>query len=214
MRPLSFPRFALVLPLVAACGGSVVSSGPGGSDVGGSGGGAQGSGGSTGGSVGGSSGGSTGTGSSGGSSGGSTTFTALCTNELNIGEGTPPVCCGATPDGCPFSDAVLCGPEGITCAAGEHVGAGMCGSICPTDGSGEFACGAGLSCNSNVAYCSITEGGVALPDAGSAVHATCEMIPSACPAPLTCACLSEHGMLDGAFCQESNGEVTSTLAAP
>jgi len=110
--------------------------------------------------------------------------------------------CGGPGTGWEFSGLIMCLPE--------DAGA-------PSDAaSSSFPCGA-ASCDAATEYCSVTEGGVALPDGGSDVSQSCQPIPAECAnnaagPPATCACLQTH--LD-AQCAVSNGsDLTVTVAAP
>jgi hypothetical protein len=223
MRPtatLWSSRFALILPIAAACGGAVVGVGPGG-------------------------GGEDAGIDSGNCGGGGAPEPVCCGVDQDgcrtiVGDPT----CGPNGWTCLVGEASgSCGPICSVDAGGPgdasfgdgSFGDGSFGDASFGDASfgdggfgdagfgdssagdgGIFACGPqGLTCNGATQYCYIEEGGVVLPDGGSNVHASCMTIPAACQgSALSCICIQDHTQSEGTFCQNSGGDVTLTFAAP
>lgn len=156
--------------------------------------------------------GNTGTSSGTGSSSGSETGGCSTPN---------PGCCGFVGQcNTNVGDATCVGGAWACTAVGTSLGP-VCTSICMAAdaGSPPLQCGpTSVECDGATQYCSVFEGGVALPDGGSSVHASCQTIPAECAGNLggaaaECACtLSQlHG---GGMCSESGSGFTITVAVP
>jgi hypothetical protein len=128
-----------------------------------------------------------------------------CDNLPNVcNEPVVPPGCELGPMGCD-NGVIVC--PAVVCPDGG-VDSGSTGS--------DFACGKAF-CDAATEYCSITQGGVALPDSGTNMRSTCQAIPSACAnnqagAAATCACLQEH--TSGTCTVSNGGDLTVTIDVP
>jgi hypothetical protein len=204
---MTFPRWALALALLSACGGSTAtSSGTGGSSASG------GSGGS----------GGTGTGATSGTGGGGACVTDTdCPSNGRCGypaaDGCsakgqcfpqPGMVCNAFSPGCACDGTtinVICTglPDGYVSAPLAH--AGDCATV---DAGGSFPCGDSLTCDSATEYCKVGVGGPCCPPPSY----SCEPIPGVCSQDRSCACIGPA--VGGQLCDDSGGGVTVTFEYP
>lgn len=79
------------------------------------------------------------------------------------------------------------------------------------DAAGTFACGPKLFCDGSTQYCAVSTGGpVGIPPAQHDYR--CADLPSDCPSPATCECMTNISI--GCECTESDGNITVTCKAP
>jgi len=161
----------------------------------------------------------------------------------DAGCGFGEVCCGMNNNGCLITVGLAaCSDAAWVCPSGQTA-AVSCGALCDagvdggdatthpgdamvnadvghggdaSDGAAPFTCGdQGLTCHAASEYCYVVEGGTPPPDGGSDEHPSCESIPPAClGAMLSCACVEAQTSSSGTDCNDSDGQVTVTLALP
>lgn len=116
--------------------------------------------------------------------------------------------CGATGWTCPSGETASAGCPRYCIGMSMDGGApdvGTTGTL--------FSCGTGgPQCDSATQYCFIVEGGAMLPDASPNRTGNCDAVPSSClGASLSCACLMQSA---AGQCTDVGGEITMTVFAP